>query len=244
MRPAFQKIFTAAIAMAALNTLSVAAATDSKSSPAAAQLTAETLSGDLARDLASHFNLEGDLEVELPHNWIAPAGTAAQWRVEIAEYPMQATGAMVVRCRLIGDGAPVDETSLLIHATLWREAWFARQPFANGATFDPAGLDTRRVDVFRERDIVPASSGDRTFIFIRSVQPGRLLTWRDLGRRPLVRKGDLVEVTANEGMLALNMKGLAMQNGAMGEAVTVRNLDSHKDFTAFVIDDNHVQVRF
>jgi flagellar basal body P-ring formation protein FlgA len=35
-----------------------------------------------------------------------------------------------------------------------------------------------------------------------------------------------------------------MQNGAQGEAVTVRNLEPRKDFTAFVIDENRVQVRF
>jgi flagella basal body P-ring formation protein FlgA len=40
------------------------------------------------------------------------------------------------------------------------------------------------------------------------------------------------------------MKGLAMQNGAQGEAVTIRNPDSRRDFTAIVVNENHVQVRF
>ena len=59
-----------------------------------------------------------------------------------------------------------------------------------------------------------------------------------------MRKGDLVDVTASEGALSISMKALAMQNGAQGEAVTVRNLDSRKDFTAIVVDENHVQIRF
>ena len=111
-------------------------------------------------------------------------------------------------------------------------------------TFDPGLLDVRRVDIFHERDVVPASVGDRTFIFSRALSAGRLLTWRDIGRRPLVRKGELVEVSVAEGQLNISMKGLAMQNGAQGEAVQVRNLESKKEFTAFVIDENRVQVRF
>jgi flagella basal body P-ring formation protein FlgA len=207
-------------------------------------LTAESFGSALARDLVAHFNLEGDLEVELPRNWSAPERSAITWHIDVSEYPAIASGTMLLRCRLLADGEQVTDQSLLVRASLWRDAWFARLPFSNGAIFDPTGLDTRRVDVLRDRDVVPATAGDRNFIFTRSVQAGRLLTWHDLGRRPLVRKGDLVEVTANEGLLALNMKALALQNGALGEAVTVRNMDSRKDFTAFVIDENHVQVRF
>jgi flagella basal body P-ring formation protein FlgA len=40
------------------------------------------------------------------------------------------------------------------------------------------------------------------------------------------------------------MKALAKQNGAQGEAVTMMNLESRKDFTAIVVDENHVQIRF
>ncbi|MCX6945752.1 MAG: flagella basal body P-ring formation protein FlgA [Opitutales bacterium] len=40
------------------------------------------------------------------------------------------------------------------------------------------------------------------------------------------------------------MKALALENGAQGDTVTLRNPESHKDFSALVIDENHVQVRF
>jgi flagellar basal body P-ring formation protein FlgA len=100
------------------------------------------------------------------------------------------------------------------------------------------------VDLFRERDALPAAVGDQTFVFARAINPGRVVTWRDIARRPLVKKGDMVEVSAAEGNLSISMKALALQSGAQGEAVTLRNLESRKDFTAFVVDENHVQVRF
>jgi flagella basal body P-ring formation protein FlgA len=110
--------------------------------------------------------------------------------------------------------------------------------------FDPALLETRRVDLLRERDALPAAVGDRSYIFARAVPAGRLLTWRDIGRRPLVKKGEIVEVSAVDGALALTLKAIAMENGAQGDMVTVRNQESRKDFAAVVVDENRVQVRF
>jgi flagella basal body P-ring formation protein FlgA len=198
----------------------------------------------LSRDLAAHFNLEGDLQLELLRPWTPPAVVAADWRIIVNEYPSVANSAMLLRCSWLADGVPAGEGTLTLRAALWRDAWVARQPLTNGAIFDPAALETRRVDLFRDRDALPASVGDQSYIFARGVNPGRLVTWRDIARRPLVRKGDLVEVTAADGMLSISMKALAMQNGAQGEAVTLRNLESRKDFTAFVIDENRAQVRF
>ena len=198
----------------------------------------------VARELTANFNLEGDLQLELVRPCATPERLARDWSVQIVEYPSVPASSMLVRCRLLADKTVVAESTLVLHAALWRDAWVARQQLTSGTGFDPALLDARRVDFFRDRDALPALVGDHTFVFARSVQAGRLLTWRDVARRPLVKKGDVVEVSATDGQLIVMMKALAMQNGAKGEAVTVRNLDSRKDFTAFVIDENRVQVRF
>jgi len=207
-------------------------------------LTRDQVLADLARDLAAHFNLEGELQLELPKGWIPPAAAADHWRVELAEYPLLASSAMLVRLRLFGDGALAADASLVLRAVHGREVWVARQPLASGAIFDPSALETRRVDLFRERDALPTSAGDRGFIFARGVSAGRVLTWRDLARRPLVRKGDLVEVSVAEGQLTVTMKALAMESGAQGDVVTLRNPESRKDFVAVVTHENRVQVRF
>jgi len=204
----------------------------------------EQVLADAARDLTSHFNLEGEVQLELPKGWAPPATAADHWRVELAEYPSLASSAMLVRMRLFGDGALAADASLVLRAVHSREVWAARQPVALGAIFDSAVLDTRRVDLFRERDALPTSAGDRGFVFARGVSAGRVLTWRDLVRRPLVRKGDLVEVSVAEGQLTVTMKALAMESGAQGDVVTLRNPESRKDFVAVVTHENRVQVRF
>lgn len=198
----------------------------------------------LTENLVSHFNLEGELQLELLRAWSAPARVAAQWSVEIAEYPALPAAAMLTRCRLLADGQVVGEYTATLRASLWRDAWAARQPLAANTSFDATSLETRRVDFLRDREALPASVGDQSYLFVRSIQPNRLLTWRDISRRPLVRKGDLIEVAAIDGQLQIIMRGLAMENGAAGDTVTVRNPESKRNFAAQVIAENRVQIRF
>lgn len=213
----------------------------------ASSLTREQFLSILSHDLCAHFNLEGELQLELLRPWSAPARPAATWEVAVLEYPSTPSSSMLLRVRITADGKVVStmaDAGLILRASLWRDVWAARQPVAVGATFDPSLLETRRVDLFRDRDALPAAAGDRTFVFARAVSAGRMLTWRDLVRRPLVKKGDIVEVSATSGQLLVTMKALALENGAQGETVTVRNPESQKNFAAVVVDENRVQVRF
>ncbi|HEY1110283.1 MAG TPA: flagellar basal body P-ring formation chaperone FlgA [Opitutaceae bacterium] len=207
-------------------------------------LTREILLSSLSEAIAGHFNLEGELQLELIRPWSPPERVAGAWSISVIEHPSFAASSMMLRCRVLADGESVVETTFVVRAQLWRDAWVTRQPLTIGAPFDASMLEARRVDLFRDRDALPAAVGDRSYIFARAVTAGRLLTWRDISRRPLVRKGDLVDVTAVDGLLAVTMKGVAMQNGAQGDTVTVRNPESRKDFAAMVIDENRVQVRF
>jgi flagella basal body P-ring formation protein FlgA len=219
---------------------SVPAAAEALATP----FTQELLLAALTKELAGHFNLEGELQLELIRPWTPPARIAAGWTLQVLEFPLVASATMMVRCRVLADAAAVAETSFVVRASHWREAWVTRQPLTVGGLFDPALLETRRVDLLRERDALPAAVGDRSYIFARAVPAGRLLTWRDIGRRPLVKKGEIVEVSAVDGALALTLKAIAMENGAQGDMVTVRNQESRKDFAAVVVDENRVQVRF
>jgi flagella basal body P-ring formation protein FlgA len=235
---------TIALAMAIVPMLSLAATGDSNPYGDATPLAKDAVTAAFTTELSAHFNLEGELHVDLLHAWAPPEHVAHNWKIELSDYPMLPSASMLLHCRIVADGAVVSESLVTVHAELWRDVWVVRQPLNTGSTFDRTMLESRRVDAFRERDVVPSSVGDASFVFLRGVQTGHFLTWHDIGRRPLVRKGDLVDVTASEGALSISMKALAMQNGAQGEAVTVRNLDSRKDFTAIVVDENHVQIRF
>lgn len=231
------------ILLVAVAVISPAPAEVAATAPAT-PLTREMFLSGLGGQLVRHFNLEGELELELLRSWTPPPQVAARWAIEVSEFPAVASSTMIVRCRLVADGQPLAEPTVVLRAALWRDAWAARRPLTAQAAFDPAQLERRRVDVFRDREALPVSVGDGSYLFTCGVPAGRLLTWRDVARRPLVRRGEMVEVSAVDGMLTVTMKALAMENGARGDTVTIRNPDSRKDFAAVVIDQNHVEVRF
>ena len=210
----------------------------------AGPLTREDFVKDLSSNFAAHFNIEGDLQLELLRTWSAPDRVAREWTLVVTEYPALISPAMLARCQILADGQVAGDYTITMHASVWRDAWSARQPVAANSTFDPAQLEVRRVDFLRERDALPTAVGDGSFIFARAIQSNRLLNWRDVARRPLVRKGDIVEVAAVDGMLQVTMKGLAMENGAQGDTVTIRNPESRKDFAAQVVAQNRVLIRF
>jgi flagella basal body P-ring formation protein FlgA len=209
-----------------------------------AQVTDDQLVAALTKDLSAHFQLEGDLQLEMLRPWVPPSTAASSWSVVITEYPPVPSSTMAVRCRVVGDGVQVDDPYLVLRASLWRDAWCARQPLAAGSAFDPTVLQARRVDSFRDRNALPASAGDSSFIFARQVPADRLLSWNDIARRPLVRKGEMVNVVASEGALSVSLRALALENGTQGQLVVVRNLDSRKDISAVVVADSRVEVSF
>lgn len=246
----FSSLFLATLTLAALADLRAS----NVATPAAAKATAgevasppfsrEQAVAALTRAIVTHFNLEGDLQLELLRPWTPPARSALVWDLEVFEFPSAVTSSMALRARVLADGAAHSEVNFVVRAQLWRDAWVTRQPIALGTGFDASGLEARRVDLLRDREALPATVGDRSYVFARAVSAGRLLTWRDVARRPLVRKGDLVEVSASDGPLSVTMKALAMESGAQGDTVTVRNPESRKNFSALVVDENRVQVRF
>ena len=236
----FAKIFFLSV-LAVLLALSARAV---ESQAVAGPLTREDFIKNLSTNFTAHFNLEGDLQLELLREWSAPDRVAREWTLDITEYPAVVSAAMLTRCRVLADGKVAGEYTITMRACLYRDAWSARQPIAANSTFEPAELEIRRVDFLRDRDALPATVGDHSFIFARAIQANRLLNWRDVARRPLVRKGDFVEVAAIDGMLQVTMKGLAMENGAQGDTVTIRNPESRKDFAAQVVAENRVLIRF
>ena len=210
----------------------------------AAPFASERLLAELTRCLADHFNTQGDFQLELVRPWTPPACSASDWQVVVTEFPPIESANMLVRFRLLADGVPAGETTLLLRASLWRDMWFAREPIVAGAIFNPGVLEARRVDCLREHGGLPADTGDTSLMFARDVPADRMLTWRDVAHRRLVHKGELVQVTAAEGQLSLTMKALALQNGAKGDLITVRNLESLKDISGTVVGDHRVEVSF
>src|SRR5476651_254801 len=188
----------------------------------AAAFTPQAVEAALAHDIAAHFNLDGEFQVTLERPWVPERAVSPGWTLSILEYPNSAQSTMLVRCEVRDSSGPLS-SSVLVHATLWRDAWAVKLPLTPNSAFDASRLEPRRCDMLREQGLIPTSIGDETYVFARGVPVGRMLTWHDVSRHQQVRRGDLIEATATEGMLRISMKVVAMESGVRGDTITVRN---------------------
>jgi flagella basal body P-ring formation protein FlgA len=240
-RPLTPFLVSLLLVFGALGSASVARAQNTTTAaPSPAELRSALL-GNVAAQLLAHFRTDGDLQLESLRPLSLPA-TDHSPTVEIVEFPPALTPSMLVRIRTGSDETSVQ--TLVVRAQLLREVWATRQPVEREAGVDISQLDTRRVDMLRERDAIPVTENCSEHHFSRAVPANRILSWRDVSRRPLVRKGQVIEVAAVDGQLSITLKALAMENGAAGETVKVRNLDSKKEFNALVVADSRALVRF
>jgi flagella basal body P-ring formation protein FlgA len=204
-----------------------------------------TLLSGLASDLSAHYALTESLDVDLVRPWTAPTVSGeTPVAAEVVEYPEALAASMLVRVRYKQGERILREDTLALRVSLWREGMIAATPLKRGDAVSLQVVTTRRFDALRDREVLPVSMAVEEYVFSREVPAGRPLTWRDVSRRALVHRGQMVEVQASDGLLVITMKALAMQDGARGDAVRVRNLESKRDFLAKVTDENRAEVRF
>jgi len=239
-----RNIVVLAIALLGASRLGAQSPAGVSASDASHEAPIDALLADAARQIAAHFHLEGDLHLELVRPLVLPGiPDNAEPRLIVTDFTSAPASSMLVRCRLEAGGAPLSSLSLNLRAELWTDVWVARQPLPAGSPFDATLLDVRRADLLRERTALPTASGGDEFAFARFVPAGQTLAWRDLMRRPLVHKGDTIEVSAVDGPLTVTVKAVAVQDGGRGETVLVRNLETRKEFSAVVVADGRAQIR-
>lgn len=194
----------------------------------------------LTFQLTDHFLPEGQLTLEWARPRPAEAGAPAD--LTIINFPSALSPQLLLRVRAQTATGPAEHT-LVVRAQLWRDGWALREPANRGEAVSRQSLETQRFDGLRERDAVVAAD-DVDLIYARNVPTGRLLTWRDVARRPLVRRGQLIEVAASEGPLTVTLRAIALADAGRGEVVRVRNPDSRKEFSAQVVAEARALVRF
>ena len=214
--------------------------------PAASMLTTERLLAELEKELGTRFAVAGELKLSLARTWEPVRLPGDDLFLAVTELPVGGvSGAFFIRVKASSGGTPLGEWQLPLRAQLWQEVWIAATRLERGQPLDAQMLGAQKVDVLRERNpLIPATADPSTFEIAQSVPAGRPLTTRDLVVRPLIRKGQVVDVVARQGMLAVTMKALALESGAAGDLIKLRNVQSRREFSGQILHENKVQVHF
>jgi flagella basal body P-ring formation protein FlgA len=209
-------------------------------------LTETELLGQIEKELARQLNLEGELRLTFGRPWQTFRVPSEQWQISLPEMPIGGLSkSFLLRVRIVANERTWFDQQLVVQAQLWKSALVSTRRVERGQPLDRAAVEAQTIDVLRERQTPVA--GDTNLEeqeVLQTIAEGRPLTWKDIAPMPMVRKGAVVDVIAGEGGLSISMKGLAMGTGGAGDAITVRNMDTRKDFQARVVNRSTVSVSF
>jgi len=76
------------------------------------------------------------------------------------------------------------------------------------------------------------------------IQEGQILTRDQLQAVPVIRKGEVVQILAHRGSLAVTAFGIARESGAAGEMIKIENIQSKTVVYGRVMDPTTVEVMF
>jgi flagella basal body P-ring formation protein FlgA len=201
----------------------------------------------LQRELVARYSIEGDLKLSFLQHWKPlPISNNQDWKLVVDLAPNGGlTSTSQVRFQIESGGKTIGDWQLSVRAQIWRPIWFSTRRLDRGEIPDGSICSPKNFDILSEKlSFVPADTDLSVYEMAQTVSQERPLSWRDISLRPLVKKGQLVDVVVAEGALNISMKGISLGNGGAGEMVSVRNIDSRKEFSAKVININTVQVKF
>jgi len=200
----------------------------------------------LGKELTSHFNTDGELRLSFGRPWQPFRVPSEDWELILPEFPIGGLSkSFLVRVRISSAERVWFDQQLVVQAQLWKPVLVATRRLERGQPLDASAAEVQTLDVLRER-LTPIAATTRLEDqeVVQTVVEGRPINSKDVAPAPMVRKGAVVEVVAGDGSMAITMKGLAMGSGAAGDAITIRNMDTRKDFPARVVNRNSVRVSF
>lgn len=119
------------------------------------------------------------------------------------------------------------------------------QQVQKGQLIDDAMIDMQSVrahQVRRHNLVNPAAISGQ--LAERPIQPGELLSKRDIRQKMLVKEGQLVSLVYRTAHIHIRAVGEAQSDGASGQIIEAENVDSEQKVRAMVLDSGELLVNY
>ena len=153
-------------------------------------------------------------------------------------------GPTVVRAEILVDGETQRTLTLTVDTRFNRKVLVTTRSLRREQSFSSDMVE------WVERDITDLEDGFFTdFAELADLQVkrpigfDRILTHRHVEKIPVVRRGDEVVLVVATSHLRISTQGMALQDGAVGKRIRVRNQDSGKVVQGEILDRQTVRVR-
>ncbi|MGL5949673.1 MAG: flagellar basal body P-ring formation chaperone FlgA [Aeromonas sp.] len=132
-----------------------------------------------------------------------------------------------------------------VEVSLTLSVWTAAQPISKDEPLTPDDLLAKEMEVSRvQRGFIPSSENLLGAKTTRNLRMGHLLSDSDLQTIYAVHAGEGVVIRASNGQFSVSTQGIALENGAIGEAIKVKNNQSGREIQAWVSGKGEVETRF
>jgi flagella basal body P-ring formation protein FlgA len=205
--------------------------------PELKDLLTTALQRDYVRDL-------GELDLTLGRPWESVTVSNAPVTLRVVEVPtLGVASSFIVRFELVAGAQSLGLWQMPLAARVWRDVWVAHSDLPHGLAFGDADCLRERRDVLANREAYLGGDTDRSGLELtQSVSAGTMIMIHHLKPRTLIRRGQVVEAVVHDGGMAISLKVEVLEDGALGQQVRVRNLQSRREFRGKVEDEGTISV--
>ena len=166
--------------------------------------------------------------------------------VKITQAPAGGLGAfMTIKFLVTVGDQPRGVHTAFFKAALLREVWVATKYCNRLASLDQVSLKRKKVDVINLRTGI--WEGDKLtddLQIIQAVPAGTVLQPRHVRRRPVVLRNQTVQAVIRHKALHIRLPVVALEDGAPGDVIRLRNPKSYKELRGTVMNGNTVSIKF
>lgn len=187
----------------------------------------------------------GELELRLSRPWTAVSVPDEAFTVKVLDIPSSGVAPVfIVRFELeTAYGEHIGSWQAPLQAKVWREVWVAGSPLKRGDSLHGADLTRELRDMLQCRErFADFESGDDSLEFNGSVPAGGPIYARLLRPRPIVHRGQSLVALVQDGAMVITLKVEALEDGASGQIIRVRNPASRRDLHGKVTDEQKILV--
>jgi flagella basal body P-ring formation protein FlgA len=118
-------------------------------------------------------------------------------------------------------------------------------PISRGQAISTYNTDIGEVDLSSLRgDIFTESNPPYGLIASRNLRINTFITDNLTSQPTLIKKGDLILITASSGTITVKMNGVSLENGIKGQQIRVKNTSSGRIIYAKVVTNSEVLVNY
>lgn len=227
--------------------LLLASATALPASPATRELTGNELLPLVTQALQDVFEItDGELVLEptraLPS---MPVPAKAFVQVEITAQPPVLAGFMRAQYAVLLDGKRLGLWTGFFKARLIKEVWMTGKISSRHTSLNEVKLIRKKVDVINYRTGVWEGKPDATLQITQGLGAGMVLQPRHVRRTPVILRNQTVSGILQYKALRIELRDLlALEEGAPGDIIKLRNNSSYKVLRGKVLDSRKVQLGY